>query len=154
MILYLLRHAKAQKDAPEGGDAERKLTAQGKADAFKRALKLKKKLASVELIVTSPYPRAAETADIFAAVLKKDDVVNRDDILAATARPEDVLRHLRNFSRHAEVLLVGHEPWMSGLISLMTSGTTQCQIHLKKLGLAILEVEVLGPNGAVLCALL
>lgn len=154
MILYLLRHAKAQKDAPDGIDAGRKLTAQGKASAFKKATKLKRKLSGVELIITSHYPRAAETADVFAAVLKKDSVVNRDEMLAATMRPEDILRHLRNYSRNAEVLLIGHEPWISGLVSLMISGTLQCQIRLKKLGLAVLEVEVLAPRGAVLHSLL
>jgi phosphohistidine phosphatase len=154
MILYLLRHAKAQKNEPEGDDAERKLTAQGKALAFKRATKLKKKLSNVGLVVTSPYPRAAETADIFSAVLKKDDVVSRDEMLVATARPEDVLRHLRNYSRNAELLLVGHEPWLSGLVSLMISGTLQCQIRFKKLGLAVLDVEILAPRGASLQSLL
>lgn len=150
MILYLLRHAKAVKSGPDLKDNERKLTPRGKADAFKRANKFRKKMASVELILSSPYPRALETAEIFAAVLKKIDLIKTDDMLVPAGRPEDILRHLRNFTKHNEVMLVGHGPWITELGSLLFSGSTQGHINMKKAGLMILEVDVLAASGAKL----
>ena len=150
MILYLLRHAKAVKDAPDLKDDERKLTPRGKADAFKRAGKFRKKMAAVEVILTSPYPRAFETAEIFAAVLKKMDLIKSDSMFVPASRTEDILRHLRNFTRHNEVLVVGHGPWITELGSLLFSGSTQSHINMKKAGLMILEVDVLAAGGAKL----
>lgn len=153
MILNLLRHAKAEKGTPEISDVERKLTAKGRTDAFKRAGKLRKKLRGATLIVTSPAPRAKETAEIFAAVLKKDDLLVADEAFLPTARPEDILRHLRNFTKHEEIVVVGHEPWLTGLASLLFSGTVQANINLKKPGLIRLDVDMLAPGGAALLSL-
>jgi phosphohistidine phosphatase len=153
MIVNLLRHAKAEKGAPETSDTDRKLTAKGRTDAFKRAGKLRKKLRGVTAIVTSPAPRALETAEIFSAVLKKSDLLIADEALLPPARAEDILRHLRNFTKHAEILVVGHEPWLTGLASLLFSGTVQANIRLKKPGLIRLDVEMMAPGGAALLSL-
>src|ERR1700678_2627326 len=69
MILYVLRHGSAEDEPPPGGDdGARRLTARGRekvreAAAGMRALGLK-----FDAILASPLPRAAETAELVAAV--------------------------------------------------------------------------------------
>ena len=51
----------------------------------------------------------------------------------------------RPFARHAEVMVVGHEPGLSNLASLLLTGSPDAvAIELKKGGLIVLEVEELG----------
>lgn len=154
MILYLLRHARAEKIASDGKDDARKLSAKGKTEAFKRANKCRKKLSGVGLILTSPAARAFETAAIFAAVIKKPEVIVSDEAFSPLARAEDVLRRLREVARGDEVLVVGHGPWLNDLASLLFSGTNQAQIRLKKTGMICLEVDMLAPRGAVITSLI
>src|SRR5262249_20580449 len=64
MILYVLRHAQAEDKSEQGGDEARRLTPRGRdkmrsAAAGLRALRLR-----FDAIVTSPFARAAETAEI------------------------------------------------------------------------------------------
>ena len=69
MTLYVLRHGLAEDQPPPGGDdGARRLTARGRekvreAAAGMRALGLK-----FDAILASPLPRAAETAELVAAV--------------------------------------------------------------------------------------
>jgi phosphohistidine phosphatase len=153
MILYLLRHARAEKLAVDGKDDVRKLTAKGRMEAFKRANKFRKKLVGVELILTSPAARAHETAAIFASVIKKPEALVSDDALLPLVRAEEVLKRLREYTRCEEILVVGHGPWLNDLASLLFTGTTQAQICLKKTGMIRLEVEMLAPRGAVITSL-
>lgn len=153
MNLYLLRHAKARSKSHSGQDRDRALTPQGKASAFKKAMKWKKTLTDVEVIVTSPARRCLETAEIFASVLNKMESILEDETLDVTARAEDVLKSLRKYSHHRDLLIIGHEPWMSALASLLFTGTSLGQIRLKKTGLIVLNVGVLAPRGGILFGL-
>ena len=69
MELYLLRHGIAESARPGMKDAERALTEEGRVK-LRRVLKRAKE-AGVEpdLILSSPYRRATETADLAAAAL-------------------------------------------------------------------------------------
>ena len=44
------------------------------------------------------------------------------------------------------MLLVGHEPYLSGLISLLVSGEATCAVVMKKGGLCKLSIESLKPG--------
>lgn len=150
MKLYLLRHSEAENTSADGGDASRRLTPQGKAAAFRKAEAWKPRLGGVELILTSPYPRAVETAEILAVVLDKLGLIRPDAMFASTSSAEDILRHLRNFTTHGEVLVVGHEPWITGLTSLLVAGFSDSRIRLRAPGLITLDADLLSPRGAEL----
>lgn len=152
MILYLLRHAKAEEKGKKP-DKDRVLTAKGKIDALKKAQKFKNKLTDVSLILTSPYPRAKETAEIFANVLKKKQLLKNDEALIAGNSGLEILNHLREIKLTEHFMLAGHETWLSELTSLLIAGNDSCQIKIKKPGLVILKVEQLGPRGGMLIEL-
>lgn len=154
MILYLLRHEKAVKRDGKIPDAERKLMAQGKQRAFRRANKFKKKLSKVDLIVTSPHARAFETAEIFASVLGKKDFLKSDVQFGASASAKSVFDHLSAvYKKYSCLLVVGHGPWLNDLVSLMISGTYQTQVKLKIGSITRVEIEIFQPQGATLSGL-
>jgi phosphohistidine phosphatase len=103
--LYLVRHAEAVGTA-RGGDAARRLTAEGR-DRFAAHARLLAHALEVARIVTSPYARAAETAGLLAAATGA--AVSTDDALASGASTGDGILLLGR-ARGAGTALVGHNP--------------------------------------------
>jgi phosphohistidine phosphatase len=102
--VYLVRHAKAEPAAED--DAARRLTAEGRRrfEHHARALATRMKVTSV---VTSPFRRARETADILARESRAP--VSEDPRLAAGACDgRDLLALVREAPTGAA--LVGHNP--------------------------------------------
>src|SRR5438105_4431310 len=121
MDLYILRHAIAEMAAnpPSGGDSRRRLTAEG-AEKMRRAAKGMKAFGlSFDLILSSPFLRARETAEIVAKTFRLAKRLELDPSLAPDGNPKTLIDGLAKHRRAAqEVLLVGHEPYLSRLISL------------------------------------
>src|SRR5207249_767970 len=106
MELYLLRHGEADWPDWNKSDDERPLTKRGKKEMQEVAKFLGRLKVRPDLIVTSPLPRASQTAEIAADYLKAK--VRKDELLA----PGFGMSELRTvLKRHrAKVLtLVGHE---------------------------------------------
>jgi phosphohistidine phosphatase len=144
MNLYLLRHGIAVDRDPIGfpDDASRPLTLKGE----ERIRMICSALKSLELvfdgILSSPYRRASQTAEIVAGVLGARKRLEFRDELTPDGDPKALLRYISRLRPAREnVLLVGHEPNLSGLISVLISGGPGSAIGLKKGGLAKLEIE-------------
>jgi phosphohistidine phosphatase len=134
MKLYFLRHGQANWEHWDKPDEERPLTKKGRKEVSNVAEALREIKARPALIVTSPLPRASETAQLVAEELEVDCIT------APTLAPGFDLPALKQIlNEHAEqdVLLVGHEPDFSHLISLLTGGT----VKLTKAGLARVDLE-------------
>ncbi len=133
--LYILRHgvAEAAADPPSGGDSQRPLTSEG-VDKMRRAAKGMETLElSFDLIFTSPLLRARQTAEIVADVFGIGKRLHETPTLAPDGNPKELIDLLRKQHRHdRKLLLVGHEPYLSRLISFLTSGDTRTAIDLKK----------------------
>src|SRR6202789_4392447 len=71
MILYLVRHGIAvdRTDPKSPAEAARPLTARGVQKTREAALGFSALGAKPEILITSPYVRAAQTAEIFAEAL-------------------------------------------------------------------------------------
>ena len=122
MDLYILRHAVAasREDAHYPHDSERPLTAKGTAKLRRVVRGMKALGLSFDLILTSPFLRARETAEIVAKEMGAARL-ERTPHLA----PDGDLRALMaeiGSRGVASVLLVGHEPTLSQLISVLISG--------------------------------
>jgi phosphohistidine phosphatase len=142
MILYVLRHAQAEGKAEQGGDEARRLTPRGRdkmrsAAAGLRALRLR-----FDAIITSPFARAAETADIVAAAYANDPPPQVLPALAGGFSPAEAVAALAPFARYDHLMIVGHEPQLSGVVSLLLSGSSEV-VHLdfKKGGCIALELS-------------
>ena len=115
MKLFLMRHAEAETaEQVMKQDAERHLSEAGRLQARVAANKLKEKLAArdeeIALIVTSPYVRALETADIVATALGLDGKVAQDKNLSPGADVNKVKQIEDEYRDSGNLLLVGHEP--------------------------------------------
>src|SRR5208282_2294966 len=100
-----------------------------------------------DLILSSPYLRARQTAEIVAESLKLKGRLRFSNALAPDGSPKNLIKQLNELKPAPEnVLLVGHEPYLSCLISLLTTGSLDLTMDFKKGGLCKLEAEKLSHN--------
>jgi len=145
MKLYILRHG----DAVEHGDPrykenDRPLTPKGIQRTRQLAHVLREMEISFDAVLTSPLARARETAEIVARGLKLHDILRFCEHLTPSGSMEELV-HQINMIRPApkSVVLVGHEPYLSGFISLLCTGGPGLPVVFKKGALCRLNVEVL-----------
>ena len=146
MELYLLRHGIAVERGTRGfeDDFARPLTAKGRRQLRKTADAMKRLGRHFDLILASPLLRAKQTAEIIAAELKLKKRLKYSNALAPGGVASILLRQLGRVKPAPEkILLVGHEPDLSRLISVLVTGSLQLQLDLKKGGLCKLEAETL-----------
>lgn len=141
MKLYLLRHG----DAGEAGDskvkdAERPLTPKGIQRTRQLAGALEQMEVPFDAILSSPLVRARETAEIIARELKFGGKVELTDSLTLSGSMENLVRQLTMLRPSPKnILLVGHEPYLSGFISLLCTGGPGMGLEMKKGALCRLE---------------
>jgi len=143
MQLYFLRQGEADWPEWKKSDDERPLTDFGKKEMRDVAKFLARLKVRPDLIVTSPLPRAAQTAEIAADYLKAK--LRKDELLA----PGFGMSELRTiFKRHRSkaLMLVGHEPDFTNVIS----GLRGASLKLSKAGVALLDVDPESEEGKLL----
>ena len=143
MDLYFLRHGEADWPDWQKSDDERPLTKRGKKEMHEVAKFLKRVKARPDLIVTSPLPRASQTAEIAAEHLKVKCF--KDKLLAPGFGRQELERVLKKYPEES-VMLVGHEPDFTHTISLLTGAA----LKLSKAGVALVELDRSWQNGRLL----
>jgi phosphohistidine phosphatase len=146
--LWLLRHADAE---PHGTrpDADRQLTDRGKGQSYSAGVALAAMGVEFAAILASPKARARETAELVLAQMSapQRELLNLEPALASDVRAREVLKLVAGAGQEGPVLIVGHEPDLSGIVAELAGG----RIDLKKGGLAILRLSA---GGAELVLLL
>src|SRR5438067_12892770 len=142
MEIYILRHGIAVERGTPGykKDSERPLTKEGEEKMHQIAEAILGMGLQFDLILSSPYVRAKQTAQIVAAEL--DEEVTSTDFLIPDANGLELIAEI-NDEKPQRVLLVGHEPDLSRLISLLVTGGSDATIELKKGGLCKLTSDKL-----------
>jgi phosphohistidine phosphatase len=145
MQIYLLRHGIAE-DARQGhADSERALTSEGR-EKLRRVLKRARAAgATPDLILSSPYRRAVETADVAVETLGYQGKVVRTRALLPEASPYDAWEEVRSHHGQSSVLLASHEPLMSSLAAFLL-GSPALQVDMKKAALVRVDCDRLGPQ--------
>jgi phosphohistidine phosphatase len=116
--LIVVRHAKAAKTGPRGGDFERPLAPRGEEDAVAMGRRIARREAHPAAIVTSPAERALATAKLIARELDFPWDEIRSAKTAYLADAGKLLDLVREIDDRAQVaLLVGHNPGISELAS-------------------------------------
>jgi phosphohistidine phosphatase len=99
---------------------------------------------SYDLILSSPYLRAKQTAEIVTQVLSTPEGVMLAETLMPEGNPRQLIEALRTDHRERQdVLLVGHEPYLSRLISTLLTGGPNLSVVMKRGGLCALDVDTL-----------
>ncbi|HEY6394450.1 MAG TPA: phosphohistidine phosphatase SixA [Candidatus Binataceae bacterium] len=141
MILYVLRHGTAEDRSESVDDADRKLTQKGKDRIRDAAAGIRDFGLKFEVILTSPIVRAAETADIVAAAFNNNPSPQVLPALATGVPPADVVATLKPYSRNTDVMIVGHEPQLSAVVSLLLTGSGDlAHLRLKQGGCVALDL--------------
>jgi phosphohistidine phosphatase len=143
MELYLLRHGLAvELENPDRRrDFARELTGEGKRKLEHVSDALQALEISFDLILTSTYMRALQTAKIIATGLDLTEQVQCIEQLAPGASSRKLIEFINGLKKKPQrLLLVGHEPGLSQLISLLVTGDPGAFITVKKAGFCKLEV--------------
>jgi len=133
------REAFARAGAP---DTERPLTDKGRRRTRRAAAGMLRELAAADVIATSPLTRARQTADILAEACETERLRPERvtlDALEPGGDPETVCRWLAGRGANETVVLVGHEPDLSGLMAWFTTGDADGFAVFKKAGACLVE---------------
>jgi phosphohistidine phosphatase len=147
--IYILRHGDAEPQSAEGEDSDRKLTHKGRRDVEQVMRAAYAAKARPELVLTSPYRRALETAQI--AVRELDDPkppLAQTASLVPGGRLQPLWKELCSHSAASEILLVGHEPQLSQLVAYLLA-VPGLRFDMKKGALVRISMDRLGaqPSG-------
>jgi phosphohistidine phosphatase len=138
MELYILRHGIAEDLSKTGADSDRQLTPEGRRKTAETARALAALGVEFDKVLSSPYARAWQTAEIVVEELGCPKLLVRCEELASGEPMKALLAELRE-ATCASLLIVGHEPDLSRLISVLLCGTPNLAITMKKGGLARLS---------------
>jgi phosphohistidine phosphatase len=145
--LWLLRHGDAE---PHGArvDAERRLTERGEDQARAAGIAVERLRANFDAILFSPKTRARQTAELAAEHWGGDQrgLLSVHPPLAAGYDARQALAELATLPADGHLLLVGHEPDLSSMVGDLTGARPD----LKKGGLAVVRLEGVGGELAVL----
>jgi len=141
--LLLVRHAIAEDRevfaATGRDDAQRPLTAEGIRKMKRTARGLHEVVPSIDLLVSSPFIRANETAEIIRREYDLDRVETARELEPGTSLP-DVATWLGQLDQQV-VAIVGHEPQLGRLVTYLITGSERSGVELKKGGACLIEFE-------------
>jgi phosphohistidine phosphatase len=145
--LYVLRHGEAGKRLAAGSkDSERALTVAGAKEVEEIAGAIAKLGIKPDLVATSPLARAHQTAAIVAKKLKIKNKLQDWDELKPEGSRIKLYERLAKFKPEASVMVVGHEPYVSSLVSDLAFDGQKGRVVMKKAGLARVGVTSLRPK--------
>ena len=142
MKLYVLRHAEAEPGAGGTSDEARQLTERGRERMAEAARGMHRLGLEFDAILTSPLARALQTAAIVAAEYANQPPPQTLLELATGVAPARVVAALAPLARHEAIMIVGHEPQLSALVSLLLAGSPeQVNLQFTKGGCVALELS-------------
>jgi phosphohistidine phosphatase len=149
MIIYFLRHANAgQHVSNPKKDEKRALDETGVEQCGYVGRAIAALDAQVEVIISSPLKRAAQTASLVGNEMGYEGKLQLDNALRPEAGFGDFRKLLDKYSKYESIMVVGHNPNLSEFLGRSISETgCEAGVELKKGGVARIE---LGRNSAVL----
>ena len=147
MQLYIVRHGIAidREDPKCPSDPERYLTPEGHTRTREVARSMAALIDTPKVLISSPYVRAVQTAEIFADALgiSKTKIEKTEGLLPGV-EPSAFFRELSRKKSLETVICFGHAPQLDELISFGL-GVKKDIIELKKAGVACLDVSRVNP---------
>jgi phosphohistidine phosphatase len=152
MQLYIVRHGIAivREDSKCPPDPERYLTEEGIEKIKQVAKGIATLEATPDLMLSSPYVRSMQTAEIFAGALGyPKQKIRRSNLLLPGADPLQFFRELAKDKQSSVVFCFGHAPHLDDVIATAL-GAKHHLTALKKGGVALLDLKRISPPGAQL----
>jgi len=137
--LLIIRHASAvARESSQVADADRPLTEDGKRRFKTVARGLVRICGRPDLLLTSPFLRAATTAEMVAAAWGGITPVHEPNL--AHGSPQDLINVLSQYVAHQKIAIVGHEPLLSRLLARLLGSEEHRGFTLRKGGVALVDI--------------
>lgn len=149
MLLFILRHADAEEPGRRMSDFGRRLTDKGRSQARRVGRFLRGLGERPEIVLTSPFVRAVETARIVAQEGGLAAPV-KETFLACGMTPDTALDGLRPYRESGAVLITGHQPDLGLLVNWLLGVGQGPGVEMRKGALCLLAVEGFAAGGAAL----
>ncbi len=144
MQLLIIRHGRAEDQTQFArvcsDDALRPLTSDGRKDMKKSAKALRRLCPKIDVLASSPFTRAIETAEIVAEAYEHLKIIQRPE-LSPTKRRDLLLRWLQSQKAKATIAIVGHEPHLGAAASWLMTGLGDSVVQLKKGSACLLSFD-------------
>lgn len=134
MLIYFLRHGEADWPDWKESDDERPLTEKGKKEMHQVGAFLANLSVKPDVVLTSPLPRASQTAEIAARYIDAR-CVEEKSLAPGFGRSE--LKKIVKKCGAESLMVVGHEPDFSKTLGKLTGA----RVKLAKAGIALVEVD-------------
>jgi phosphohistidine phosphatase len=145
MKIYIVRHAIAVPHGTPGVEEDqRPLTPEGVKKMRKAALGLRALEVEPGLVLSSPLPRARQTAEILVEELGKPRL-QFSNSLAPGGRRADLYEELSRL-KTVDAMLVGHQPSLGEIAGEIAWGSAEHYLELKKGGACAIDMEQLRPK--------
>lgn len=147
MQIYVVRHGLAidREDPKAPPDAERYLTEEGVQKTKRVAAAVAELSGSADVLLSSPYVRAMQTAEIFAEALDyPKQKIRRTDLLLPGTGASLLFKELAKDKQSATVFLFGHAPQLDDVVAAAL-GSKHPITSLKKAGVALIELKRVSP---------
>lgn len=139
MRIFILRHGIAEERREGLDDSKRALTPEGRRK-LRRVLAVAKEAGvSPQVLLTSPYVRAAQTARLAKEVLGLRSAAPTGALLP-DSDPDRIWREIASHSGAGSVMIVGHDPVLSDMANWLL-GTRSDVVRLKKGALLSITVD-------------
>jgi phosphohistidine phosphatase len=149
MKLYVVRHAQAEPNAGGISDEARQLTDRGKERMTQAARGMRRLGLEFDAILTSPLARAAQTADIISEAYDHEPAPQILAALATGVAPAQAVAALAPYAKSEQVMIVGHEPQLSAIVSILLTGASdRVTLEFTKGGCVALELSEKPERGA------
>ena len=130
MELYLIRHADAERKTLQKSDFERELTESGKIEFAESVKNWKNLIRKFDKLISSPYKRAVQTAEIVKEIYKFEAEIIEDERLSSGCDTKYVVEMLNEYDDD-KIAIFGHEPDFSQHVSSLIS-SSGAMINFKK----------------------
>ncbi|WP_181197605.1 SixA phosphatase family protein [Enhygromyxa salina] len=119
MLLTLVRHGDAESSTNDLRDIGRCLSIEGRAEASATGQALASRAVAPSHAWSSPLVRAVQTAELIVAALDFGGVIEARDDLFPDSRPPSLFNALAELPADADLLVVGHMPYMAAAASAL-----------------------------------
>lgn len=138
MLLWIVRHGKAEPTAPSGKDDDRPLASRGRRQAEWLGKQIAGRKDKPARIISSPVLRAIDTANLLNAGLR----LPLDTSTAlVVGRPASAALGLVEEAEDGPLMLVGHNPQLEKLLALLTRGAG-AEAEMKTGQAVLLDVDL------------
>jgi phosphohistidine phosphatase len=146
--VFILRHGEAGTHVTmPSKDFERPLTESGRKEIEDIASSLLDLHVGFDRVATSPLRRAKETAEIVTSIYEENGPkLEIWEELRPEGNKQETLQRLSKLKQDDDVLLVGHEPYLSAMMGEIITGGSSAHISLKKGGLAKIQIHSFAPK--------